>query len=256
MTAGEAHEMGRDDVQVIVLTPERSALSLFGEAASGAVAEELERAGVQLRTGVVARRGDRGVVLEPGGELLEVERLFSVPRIVGPALDGVPSDEEGFIRTRDDGRVEGFENVWAAGDGIVSPVKFGGVATHQARRAAAAIARLAGAPDVPDPGEPAIRGRLLVGRRMRRLGGDAEGAPLWWPQGKVTGEFLPPWLTEHGVMPAEQSAPPDEGVEVDQPLSRINRAEAGYLAQLGRQFRSADPAIASLGRRMRELRDR
>jgi hypothetical protein len=42
-----------------------------------------------------------------------------------------------------------------------------------------------------------IHGRLLVGRRTRRLRGrgDAEGAPLWWPQGKIAGEYLPRWLT-------------------------------------------------------------
>jgi hypothetical protein len=32
--------------------------------------------------------------------------------------------------------------------------------------------------------------------------------------------------------------------------------EARYLYELARHFRSADPAIASLGRRMREMRER
>ena len=175
----------------------------------------------------MARRDESGVVLEPSGERLDVQRLFAVPRILGPALEGVPSDEEGFIRAGDDARVVGCERTWAAGDGVVSPVKFGGLATHQARRAAAAIARLAGAEDAPDPGEPVIHGRLLVGRRSRRLQGrgDAEGAPLWWPQGKVAGEHLPRWLTEHGVTPATYDAPAGEGVTVRQPLSRISGAE-------------------------------
>ena len=97
---------------------------------------------------------------------------------------------------------------------VVSPIKFGGLATHQARRAAAAIARLAGVEDAPDPGEPVLHGRLMVGRRMRRLSGrgDAEGAPLWWPQGKVAGEYLPRWLTEHGVAPPAAEEPTDEGI--------------------------------------------
>jgi sulfide:quinone oxidoreductase len=257
MTAGEARAMGQEDVQVTVLTPERSALSLFGGQAGEAVAQELERAGVELRTGVVARRDRSGVVLEPGGEILDVQRIFAVPRILGPALEGVPCDEEGFIPVGDDGRVEGCRRTWAAGDGIVSVLKFGGVATHQARRAAAAIAREAGA-EAPDPGEPVIYGRLLVGRRTRRLRGrgDAEAAPLWWPQGKIAGEYLPPWLAEHGVTSPARQEPPGDGVTVNQPLSRASSAEAQYLASLARQFRSADPAIASLGRRMREARDR
>ena len=136
-----------------------------------------------------------------------------MPRLLGPATEGVPCDEEGFILAGDDAPVEGCRRTWAAGDGVVSPLKFGGLATHQARRAAAAIARLAGADDVPDPGEPVVHGRLLVGRRMRRLrgSGDAEGAPLWWPQGKVAGEYLPRWLTEHGVAPPAAEEPAGEG---------------------------------------------
>jgi sulfide:quinone oxidoreductase len=49
-TAGEAPAMSQDDVAVAVVTPERTALSLFGEEASDAVAQELEGAGVDLRT--------------------------------------------------------------------------------------------------------------------------------------------------------------------------------------------------------------
>jgi sulfide:quinone oxidoreductase len=259
MTAGEAKAMGHDDVEVTIVTPEHSALSLFGEEPSQAVAEELRWAGIALKTGSVARREGSGVILEPSGERLDVQRLFAVPRLVGPALEGVPSDDEGFIVTDDEGRVQGAERIWAAGDGVVSPIKFGGVATHQARRAAAAIARLAGAEDAPDPGEPVIQGRLLVGRRSRRLQGrgDAEAAPLWWPQGKVSGVYLPRWLAEHGVMPPVVQPPPeDEGVTVNQPLSRMSSAEQQYLFTLARQFRSGDPAIASLGRRMREARER
>ena len=259
MTAGEAHEMGHDDVRVTVVTPEHAPLSLFGEPASRAVAEELRRAGVQLVTGVVARRVDGGLMLDPGGERLGVQRVFAVPRLLGPALDGLAADDEGFVLTAADGRVEGAERTWAAGDGIASPVKFGGLATHQARIAAAAIARLAGVEDVPDPGEPVIHGRLLTGRRSRRLRGrgDAEGAPLWWPQGKVAGEYLPRWLAEHGLAPAAGAAPPEgEIVTILQPLSAIPGPEAQYLFDLKRRYRIDDPAIASLGRQMRELRDR
>jgi hypothetical protein len=170
----------------------------------------------------------------------------------------VPCDDEGFIVTDDEGRVQGADRVWAAGDGVVSPIKFGGVATHQARRAAAAIARLAGAEDAPDPGEPVIQGRLMVGRRSRRLQGrgDAEAAPLWWPQGKVAGVYLPRWLAERGVLPPAVAPPPDAGVTVNQPLSRMSSAEQQYLFTLARQFRSGDPAITALGRRMSEARER
>jgi sulfide:quinone oxidoreductase len=258
MTAGEAREMGQSDLTVIVVTPEHQPLSLFGEQASKAVAEELSWAGIELKPGVVARKDGDGLVLEPSGERLDVQRVFAVPRIVGPAIDGVPFDDEGFIVADDTARVEGCEHTWAAGDGVVSPVKFGGLATHQARRAAAAIAATAGV-EVPDPGEPVLHGRLLIGHRSRRLApsAGAEGAPLWWPHGKVAGEHLPRWLAEHGVAPPAAAEPPDEeGVTIRRPLSEMRGPEALYLHELAREYRTSDPAIAALGRRMREARER
>ena len=258
MTAGEVREMGQSDVTITVVTPEHEPLSLFGEQASRAVAEELNWAGVEVRTGAVARKDGDGLVLEPSGERLDVQRAFAVPRIVGPAIEGVPLDDEGFILADDGARVEGCERVWAAGDGVVSPIKFGGLATHQARRAAVAIAALAGV-EAPDPGEPVLHGRLLVGHRSRRLapGAGAEGAPLWWPHGKVAGEHLPRWLAENGVAPPAAAEPPEqEGVTIRRPLSELRGPEALYLHELARQYRSSDPAIAALGRRMREARER
>jgi sulfide:quinone oxidoreductase len=256
MTAGEAEEMGRSDVQVTVVTPERTPLALFGEEAGEAVAEELRRAGVELVTGAVARGGGNGFMLEPGGDRLDVQRVFAVPRILGPALEGLAADDEGFILAGDDGRVEGTQRTWAAGDGVASPIKFGGLATHQARVAAAGVAREAGVEDVPDPGEPVLHGRLLVGRRTRRLRGrgDAEGAPLWWPQGKIAGEYLPRWLSEHGVAPPAAAPAPDgdEGVTVERSVRALRGPEFQYLFELGRQYR-IDPEVAALGRRMREV---
>jgi sulfide:quinone oxidoreductase len=242
------------------VTPEHTPLSLFGEEASAAVADELRSAGIELKAGVVARKESGGLTLEPGGEQLAVQRVFAVPRLLGPVLDGLPIDDEGFILADEGARVQGCERTWAAGDGVVSPVKFGGLATHQARRAVTAIARLAGVHDAPDPGEPVLHGRLLVGGgRTRRLQGrgDADGAPLWWPAGKVAGEYLPRWLAEHGVAPQGAHEPPQEqGIAIRRPLRQLQSPEARYLYELARQFRSDDPALAALGRRMHETRDR
>src|SRR3954466_10940793 len=58
MTAGEADALGHDDVEVTVVTPERAPLSLVGPEVGAAVADKLERAGVHLITGAVARRAD------------------------------------------------------------------------------------------------------------------------------------------------------------------------------------------------------
>ena len=213
-----------------VVTPERAPLSLFGERGErGGRARSCGGPGVELRTGVVGgARAGGGLVLEPGGEHARRRSGSSRCRgIVGPGVEGVPCDDEGFILAGDDARVQGCERTWAAGDGVESPVKFGGLATHQARRAAAAIARLAGVTDAPDPGEPVLHGRLLIGRGTRRLSarGDAEGAPLWWPHGKIAGEYLPRWLTEHGVAPTASAEPPDGGgITVKRPLRDIRGA--------------------------------
>jgi sulfide:quinone oxidoreductase len=242
MTAGEARSMGRDDLAVTVVTPEREPLSLFGPEASAAVREELTLAGIELRTGVVGRGERGGLVLDPGGERLPAQRVFAVPRLLGPAVAGLPCDDEGFIRAGDDALVEGCARTWAAGDGVVSPVKFGGLATHQARRAVAAIARLAGVEDAPDPGEPVVHGRLLTGGgRLRRLAGrgNSHGAPLWWPAGKVAGEYLPRWLADHGVTPQGAAAPPAGGITVRRALRDMAGPEARYLYELARRFRAA-----------------
>jgi sulfide:quinone oxidoreductase len=252
MTAGEARAMGQDDVEVTVVTPEHEPISLFGEEASAAIADELRSAGVGLKTGVVARVERGGLALEPVGEHLDVQRVFAVPRLLGPDLDGLPADDEGFILADNTARVDGCERTWAAGDGVVSPVKFGGLATHQGRRAVAAIARLAGLHDAPDPGEPVLHGRLLVGGgRTRRLAarGDAEGAPLWWPAGKVAGEYLPRWLAKHEIAPQGAEEPPQQkGITIRRPLRDMQGPEARYLYELARQFRAADPAIGTLRR--------
>ena len=66
-------------------------------------------------------------------------------------------------------KVTGVDDVWAAGDGIAFPVKFGGLAAEQADAAAEAIAQLAGADVTPQPFKPVLRGRLLTGKGERYM---------------------------------------------------------------------------------------
>jgi hypothetical protein len=49
---------------------------------------------------------------------------------------------------------------------------------------------------------------------------------------------------------------PEQGITVHRPISDLPSHELEYLHGLAREFRSADPAIASLGRHMRDARDR
>ena len=176
---------------------------------------------------------DQGaLVLEPGGERLEGHRIVSIPRLLGPALDGLPADDDGFILAGDDARVAGCEHIWAAGDGVRSPVKFGGLATHQARCAVAAMARAAGVENVPDPGEPILDGLLLIGDRAAEAGGgaDDERALLWWPAGKVAGQHLPRWLAEHGVAPTATKVMPAGGMRIHQSLDGMRDAHAQHVS--------------------------
>jgi sulfide:quinone oxidoreductase len=256
LTGGEARGVGLDDLRVTVVTPEREPLELLGASASAALREELAACGVDLVTGAVARREGNDLVLEPDGRRLAVERVFAIPRLVGPAIAGLEADADGFLLTGADGLAQGAQRTWAAGDGVASPLKFGGLATHQARVAAAAIARRAGATDVPDPGEPVVHGRLLVGRHSRRLrpADGQHGAPLWAAQGKVAGEYLPRWLTEHGILEPEE-APPGEAVEIAQPIAAMGPA-ASRLYELGSRYRIDDAQLAALGRRIRDAKRR
>jgi sulfide:quinone oxidoreductase len=186
--------------QVFLITPEPAPLAAFGVLASDALRDDLRRAGVHLRLGVRAalRRGDPlDVVLEPDGDVLPVDRAVTVPRLVGPRPAGVPCDADGFVVTDPAGRVRGLPDVFAAGDGTIGPVKLGGLATHAARRAAAAIARMAGALAPPEPADVALRAR-----------------PAWRPEGKVVARYVPELLDV-----PELAAP--------EPLGGLEEPEAG-----------------------------
>jgi sulfide:quinone oxidoreductase len=222
MTAREVAGMDRRDTQMTVITPEEEPLAVFGEMASEVLREELQAAGVALRTGSVAEvRPGRPVTvaLQPGDDLLEVDRVVAVPALAGPALAGVPVDEHGFVRVDIDQRIVGAADAWAAGDGTSFPVKYGGLATHQARRAIRGIAQMAGGDAPPEPEVPTLRGVLMTGRRPRGLGGASperrSDVPLWTPVGKVAGEYLSEYL-ERGT--AAAPPPPETGVLVEQPL--------------------------------------
>ena len=56
--------------------------------------------------------------------------------------------------------------------------------------------------------------------------------------------------------PASEPPPEAEGVTVERSVRALRAPEYQYLFELGRQYRTDDPAIASLGRRMREARSR
>ncbi|HET8950468.1 MAG TPA: FAD-dependent oxidoreductase [Solirubrobacteraceae bacterium] len=206
MTAWDARDMGQDDVQVTVYTPEDAPLAIFGEQASAGLRSDLEEAGVAVRTGTVVEEDPAAPArLTAGGAPLESQRIVALPRAIARGIGGLPADGRGFIPVDGHGRVDGVPGVWAAGDAIAFPVKQGGLAAQQANAAAEAIAADAGAGVTPAPFHPVLRGVLLTGRGRqwirRDLGGDdAEGEAarhaLWWPPTKVAGRYLAPYLAK------------------------------------------------------------
>jgi sulfide:quinone oxidoreductase len=207
MTAARAREMSLEGVEITLVTPEESPLGVFGSRASEEVARLLADAAIAVETGVhasVERKSE--VLLGPGDRRLECDRIVALPRIVARRIDGLPSDEEGFVPIDEHARVPGVERIWAAGDGTAFPVKQGGIACQQADAAAADIARSAGAEVEAEPFRPVLRGQLLTGSAPRFMthgleGGDGESSTvseqaLWWPPGKIAGVYLAPYLGE------------------------------------------------------------
>jgi sulfide:quinone oxidoreductase len=231
MTARQAWD-AQTGAQITIVTPEVAPLAVFGPNATAAVAAELAAAGIVFH-GCSFADVEKGhaatVVLHPGMRRIDVDRVVALPRLLGRAPDGVPSDDDGFVAVDAHCKVRGQAHVWAAGDGIAFPVKFGGLAAEQADAAGEAIARLAGADVTPQPFRPVLRGRLLTGQGERFLhhvagggGGDGKVADhaLWWPPGKVAGRSLSPYLAQRDEASSLERVPAPAGLAVQTDLSR------------------------------------
>jgi len=198
--------MGIDDLRIEFVSPEPTPLAIFGRVASNAVAELLEEANIDFRGESYARATPkRQLELVPGGELLNAERVVTLPTLEGPRLVGVPTDEHGFIVVDDHGRVRDVPDVYAAGDGTTFPIKQGGIACQLADAIAEQLAARAGADLEPQPFHPVLRGRLLTDQGAHylehTLPGGVGADPLpelqrWSAPHKVHGRYLSPWLEE------------------------------------------------------------
>jgi sulfide:quinone oxidoreductase len=195
----ELHDVA-DAVSICIVTSEEAPLGLFGPDASATVARSLARARIDVRTGVAARRWRAGCLELADGGTIWADRAIALPVYRGPAVDGLPADDEGFIRAAPDGRIPGAPDVWAVGDGTTNPVKQGGIACQQADAAAAGIAADFGTPVDDAPAVGGLSGWMWDGRQGRWLAsGDAEpsdpaGAAPVWPVAKIGGRFLAPFL--------------------------------------------------------------
>jgi sulfide:quinone oxidoreductase len=192
-------------VDTAIVTHEHEPLELFGPDAGAAIAKLLEERRIELVT-------DRYPITFEAGQLsfapeghLDADHVVALPRLEGPAIDGVPTDAQGFIPTDPSSYVRGLADVFAAGDATTFPIKQGGLATQQADAAAEEIASLAGAEVEPKPFRPVLRGLILTGGVPLFVRAELTGAgspfesgneALWWPPGKIAGRYLAPFLAE------------------------------------------------------------
>jgi sulfide:quinone oxidoreductase len=231
LISADARSMGVTP-ELTLVTPEQAPLAIFGSRAVEVVGAELERAGVRVELGAYAEIDPgppRAIVMQPSGRRLEVGRIIALPRLRGRTPQGVPADPDGYVTVDPHGRVVGIEGVWAAGDGIAFPVKFGGLAAEQADAAAADIAALAGAAVERKRFRPVLRGRLLTDRGPRYLRydtgvgsgeGEATTHTLWWPPGKINGRYLAPWLAARDDAAVAGNLPHSGGLPVQTDLHR------------------------------------
>ena len=229
MTAAHVAAAGRPlDVELLLVTPEREPLVLFGPAATDAIESLLAEAGVELHTGVYADGFADGTLVLAADGTLAADETIALPRLRGRRINGIPQTVEGFIPVDSHALVVGLKDVYAAGDTTSFPVKQGGIAAQQAEVAARAIASAAGADVEPQVFRPVLRGVLLTGAQPRYLrreitGGFGETSfagtePLWWPPAKIVGRHLAPFLGSlAGVEapPAAMAPPGALDVEVE-----------------------------------------
>jgi sulfide:quinone oxidoreductase len=188
--------------QLALITPERAPLAAFGGVASRAVAAELRHHGIAVHAETYADELKSGQLWLDMQGSVHVDAAWAAPRLDPRVPAGVPVASDGFVPVDGAGRVEGFIDLFAAGDMTLGQVKQGGVAAQQAAVAAEAIVALAGIGPEPVPSPPVLRALLLTGGEPLWLRADPSSAtpseaarePLWWPPHKIFGHHLAPVL--------------------------------------------------------------
>jgi sulfide:quinone oxidoreductase len=176
MASERAWDM-QTELSVTVLTPEKTPLGIFGTDVSLALSRLLAERKIEVVTSAYCEvPAAKTIQIHPSGRSLTADRIIALPELRGPAISGLPSDNDGFIPIDAYASIPGVEHVWAAGDATDYPVKHGGVSAQMADTAARCIASLAGASVEPRKFDPVLEGVLLTGGRPRYLRGQATGA--------------------------------------------------------------------------------
>jgi sulfide:quinone oxidoreductase len=249
----------RLDARVLIVSSEEEPLELFGAHASEAISELLRARGIEMHLSALATAFQDGTLQLAGGATVRADRVVALPRLRGPAIPGLPCDQEGFIPVDVYGRVQGLEDVYAAGDATAFPLKQGGLAAQQADAIAEVIAQRTGAPVQPQPFCPVIRGLLLTGGApiylragpetlrhestvanergpetpvtpgRRRVESSSSSSALWWPPSKIAGRYLAPYLATARPTPLALAPLTDRH---GQPRARASEAEHADALEL------------------------
>ncbi len=210
--AARAHEMGID-CTISLVTEEPAPLAIFGERASSAVQRLLAERGVETHFAAVAHVEEGRVFVQPEASELVCDRIVALPRLVGPALHGLPATVDGWIPIDSSCRVAGTTgHVFCAGDASAFPVKHGSIACAQADAAADCLATRLGLAHVGCHSFRAVvraklftgsaplylEARVIAGRGFESTVADT---PPWGSETKIAGEELSSFVerfTGHG----------------------------------------------------------
>jgi len=116
MTARDLARHNVKGVHLSLVTSETRPLAVFGDEGSEVVARLLEDAGIEF---IGAAGGTQEVMVGVSGETPADDYLVTLPVLRGPEIAGVPgTEDQKFIPVDEYGRVEGLEDVHAAGDAV------------------------------------------------------------------------------------------------------------------------------------------
>jgi sulfide:quinone oxidoreductase len=203
LTARWARERERS-LELTIVSPEVRPLEVFGTRAGAEVGALLERAGIAFRGAAAPRDVVDGALELSAAERVPADLAIALPRLDGPAVQGIPCDANGFVDVDEFCRVVGVDDVYAVGDMTSRPIKQGGLAAQQAVTTSTAIAFAVGADVAPQPYAPVLRALLLTGetpRWLRAEGATSElisGDAPWWPAHKIATRYLAPYLGAEG----------------------------------------------------------
>jgi sulfide:quinone oxidoreductase len=195
------------ETRLMIVTPEEDPLRIFGKEVSGQIKQLLADREIELVPSTHPKKFEAKHLTVAPGEPIYADAVISLPHIEGRRVEGIPHDDQGFIPTDYHGRVQGLDDVYAAGDVTAFPVKQGGLASQQADAIAEVIAASV-EPDIdPHPFDPVLRGVLWTGEGNKYLLGrlaPGHGEPSTltdeppWPEqeGKIISRYLSNFLTE------------------------------------------------------------